>query len=129
MLQIPLHDELGEAGDREVVEVQLPGRGELVTPHLVVVTGPGASFERRPIRMWSRRGRGGEWRRRESNPLLLGASEAFFQKNLIPKLMRTGRVEPPQSLTLRVQRSELAGARRPRERVARVGFEPTVSSS
>ena len=34
--------------------------------------------------MWSRRGRGGKWRRRESNPLLLGASEAFFQKNLIP---------------------------------------------
>jgi hypothetical protein len=27
----------------------------------------------------------GEWRRRESNPLLLGASEAFFRKNLIPK--------------------------------------------
>ena len=26
-----------------------------------------------------------EWRRRESNPLLLGASEAFFQKNLIPR--------------------------------------------
>ena len=25
-----------------------------------------------------------QWRRRESNPLLLGASEAFFQKNLIP---------------------------------------------
>ena len=26
-----------------------------------------------------------EWRRRVSNPLLLGASEAFFQKNLIPR--------------------------------------------
>ena len=28
----------------------------------------------------------GQWRRRESNPLLLGASEAFFLKNLIPWL-------------------------------------------
>ena len=37
--------------------------------------------------MWSRRGRGGKWRRRESNPLLLGASEVFFQKNLIPGRM------------------------------------------
>ncbi len=44
MLQVPLHDELGEAGDREVVEVQLPGHGELVTPRLVLVTGHRASF-------------------------------------------------------------------------------------
>ena len=68
-----------------------------------------------------------------SRTLLLGASEVFFQKNLIPvvvgRAVRTGGVEPPQSVTLRLQRSELAGARRPRERVARVGFEPTVSSS
>jgi hypothetical protein len=31
-----------------------------------------------------------EWRRRGSNPLLLGASEAFFQKNLIPKAAADG---------------------------------------
>ncbi len=42
--------------------------------------------------MVSRRGRGGEWRRRESNPLLLGASEVFFLKNFIPEC-RCGRVE------------------------------------
>jgi hypothetical protein len=80
---------------------------------------------------------------------------AFFLKNLIPSVMRTGGVEPPQSVTLRLQRSELAGAQRPRERaadrdrtgtagittpgaagyttaamsIARVGFEPTISSS
>jgi hypothetical protein len=35
-----------------------------------------------------------------------------------PQAMRTGGVEPPQSVTLRLQRSELAGAQRPRKRAA-----------
>lgn len=37
-----------------------------------------------------------EWRRRESNPLLFGASEALSRTSFIPGLMRTGGVEPPQ---------------------------------
>lgn len=55
------------------------------------------------------------WRRRESNPLLLGASEAFFQKNLIPRrvLMRTGGVEPPKPEATGLQPAELAVAQRP----------------
>jgi hypothetical protein len=44
VLQAPLQDEVGEAGDREVVEVELPRHGELPTAHLVVVTGHRASF-------------------------------------------------------------------------------------
>jgi hypothetical protein len=56
-----------------------------------------------------------EWRRRGSNPLLLGANEAFFQKNLIPRKVRTGGVEPPQPEATRLQRGELADAQRPHE--------------
>ena len=42
--------------------------------------------------------------------------------------VRTGGVEPPQPEATRLQRAELSRAQRPHE-VARVGFEPTVSSS
>jgi hypothetical protein len=42
--------------------------------------------------------------------------------------VRTGGVEPPQPEATRLQRGELAHAQRPQE-IARVGFEPTVSSS
>jgi hypothetical protein len=44
--------------------------------------------------------------------------------------MRTGGVEPPQPLATRLQRAELAGARRPQGETRRpVGFEPTLRGS
>ena len=48
-----------------------------------------------------------EWRRRESNPLLLGASEVLYQLSYIPEV-RTDGVEPSQPGAPRLQRSELA---------------------
>jgi hypothetical protein len=47
-------------------------------------------------------------RRRESNPLLLGASEAPIPMGLIPVEMRTGGVEPPQREAARLQPAELS---------------------
>jgi hypothetical protein len=58
------------------------------------------------------------WRRRESNPLLLGASEALCHQSFIPEV-RTGGVEPPQREAAGLQPVELAGAQRPRERAVR----------
>ncbi len=52
------------------------------------------------------------WRRRESNPLLLGASEALFHLSYIPKV-RTGGVEPPQREAAGLQPVELTDAQRP----------------
>jgi hypothetical protein len=44
--------------------------------------------------------------------------------------VRTGGVEPPQPLATRLQRAELAGARRPQGEARRpVGFEPTLRGS
>ena len=44
--------------------------------------------------------------------------------------VRTGGVEPPQPLATRLQRAELAGARRPQGETRRpVGFEPTLRGS
>ncbi len=59
-----------------------------------------------------------QWRCRESNPILLGASEALSQVSFIPKVMRTGGLEPPQPEALALQAGELADAQRPREGVA-----------
>jgi hypothetical protein len=47
------------------------------------------------------------WRRRESNPLLLGASEVLFRLSYIPTV-RTDGVEPSQPGAPRLQRGELA---------------------
>jgi hypothetical protein len=52
------------------------------------------------------------WRRRESNPLLLGASEALCHQSFIPEV-RTGGVEPPQREAAGLQPAELADAQRP----------------
>jgi hypothetical protein len=62
----------------------------------------------------------GEWRRRESNPLLLVASEALCLQSFIPKgeRVRTGGVEPPQPEATGLQPAELTSAQRPRERGA-----------
>jgi hypothetical protein len=57
-----------------------------------------------------------KWRRRESNPLLLGASEVLFRLSYIPQV-RTDGVEPPQHEAPRLQRGELADAQRPRKGV------------
>ena len=56
-----------------------------------------------------------QWRRRESNPLLLGASEALCHQSFIPG-MRTGGVEPPQHEAAGLQPVELTAAQRPQER-------------
>jgi hypothetical protein len=53
-----------------------------------------------------------KWRRRESNPLLLDASEALCHKSFIPEV-RTGGVEPPQRAAAGLQPAELTGAQRP----------------
>src|SRR5205807_3834961 len=59
----------------------------------------------------------GEWRRRESNPLLLGASEAPIPMSFIPeRSVRTGGVEPPQPWATGLRPVELAGAQRPPEK-------------
>jgi hypothetical protein len=55
------------------------------------------------------------WRRRESNPLLLGASEVLYRQSFIP-VVRTGGIEPPQREAAGLQPVELTSARRPRER-------------
>ena len=60
-----------------------------------------------------------KWRCRESNPILLGASEALSRLSFIPEVMRTGGVEPPQREALALQAGELADAQRPRERGGR----------
>src|SRR5438128_6970345 len=39
VLEVPLHDELREAGEREVIEVELPGERELASSHLVQQVG------------------------------------------------------------------------------------------
>src|SRR5919204_1803589 len=57
-----------------------------------------------------------EWRRRESNPNLLVASEALSQRAASPNVRTGGGVEPPQSVTTRLQRAELADAQRPQGR-------------
>jgi hypothetical protein len=54
-----------------------------------------------------------EWRRRESNPLLLGASEALCHQSFIPEV-RTGGVEPPQHEAAGLQAVGLTNAQRPR---------------
>ena len=59
-----------------------------------------------------------EWRCRESNPILLGASEALSRLSFIPEAMCPGGVEPPQREASAFQAGELAGAQRPREGVA-----------
>ena len=66
-----------------------------------------------PLTLRRRDGDGGS-----RTPLLLGASEAFFQKNLIPEgvgcAVRTGGVEPPQSVTRGYSAVSSPRARRPR---------------
>ena len=59
-----------------------------------------------------------QWRCRESNPILLGASEALSRLSFIPGLMRTGGVEPPQHEATALQAAELANALHPRVKVA-----------
>jgi hypothetical protein len=59
-----------------------------------------------------------EWRCRESNPILIGASEALSRMSFIPGLMRTSGVEPPQRGAAALQADELANAQHPRVRVA-----------
>ena len=56
-----------------------------------------------------------EWRRRESNPLLLGANEALCHQSFIPGKRRTGGVKPPKREATGLQPAELAVAQRPRE--------------
>jgi hypothetical protein len=68
------------------------------------------------------------WRRRESNPLLLGASEALCHQSFIPG-MRTDGVEPPQREAPRLQRGELTHAQRPRGMGWPAGIEPTPRGS
>jgi hypothetical protein len=75
-------------------------------PHLGRTTGACL-----PLTLRRRR----EWRCRESNPILLGASEALSQVSFIPKAMRTGGVEPPQREATGLQPAGLAGAQRPHE--------------
>ena len=69
-----------------------------------------------PLTLRRRRNR---WRCRESNPILLGASEALSRLSFIPKVMRRGGVEPPQRAALALQAGELADAQHPPERGGR----------
>ena len=69
------------------------------------------------------------WRRRESNPLLLGASEALCHQSFIPETVRTGGVEPPQPEATGLQRGELTSAQRPQETGWPTGFEPILRGS
>jgi hypothetical protein len=58
---------------------------------------------------------GREWRRRESNPLLPGASGVLCLRASSPGEVRTDGVEPPQREAPRLQRGELTHAQRPQE--------------
>jgi hypothetical protein len=61
-----------------------------------------------------------EWRRWESNPDLLVASEALCHQSFVPVRpeVRTGGVEPPQREAAGLQPVELADAQRPQVGVA-----------
>jgi hypothetical protein len=70
-----------------------------------------------------------KWRRRESNPLLLGANEVLFHKSFIPKV-RTDGVESRYALSYaRLQRAELTSAQRPHDKGRPAGFEPEPRGS
>ena len=71
-----------------------------------------------------------EWRRRESNPLLLGASEVLRHQSFVPERrrggprcgeVRAGGVEPPQLEAPGLQPGELAGCSAPARRGDRPG--------
>ena len=71
-----------------------------------------------------------EWRRRESNPLLLGASEVLRHQSFVPERgrggprcgeVRAGGVEPPQLEAPGLQPGELAGCSAPAWRGDRPG--------
>jgi hypothetical protein len=59
-----------------------------------------------------------KWRRRESNPHLLVASEALCHQSYIPREVRTGRVERPQREAAGLQPVELTSTQRPQDRAA-----------
>lgn len=69
------------------------------------------------------------WRCRESNPILLGASEVLCRLSFIPEVMRTGGVEPPQREASALQAGELADAQRPLVKGWPAGFEPAPRGS
>src|SRR5919197_3129820 len=117
VFEIPLHDEVREAGEREVVEVDLPRRGELTTRRLIVKRfGHRCSFPAASGDMAPAEAGGGKVETVGVEPTSASLqARCSVRLSYIPsESVRTGGVEPPQRGATGLQPAELADAQRPR---------------
>ena len=110
-----------------------PSRTKSVSPARVSRTGGGSrpSSSHARYRSILVRSRPRSRRRMSASGTQVDVNDAYAAR-LLPRgrLVRTGGVEPPQPWATRLQRAELAGARRPQGETRRpIGFEPTQRGS